>query len=184
MRVFFAIEFNNNIKNYLESVQNDLNKYCIKGNFSRKDNLHLTLKFIGEVDSDKLNTLKEVLNNVALTNSPFTLYLDSIGKFNKGNKSIIWSGIKKEDNSLLHLYNSIEGALSKEGFKKESRNYSPHITLCREAIINKDYIKEVDNLIIEKLPIEIKKISLMESTRINGKLTYIPIHLKDLTWNY
>lgn len=184
MRVFFAIEFKDEIKNYLDSIQSDLKKYCTKGNFSRKENLHLTLRFIGEVDLNTLDTLKSVLDKVALCNSPFTLKLNNLGSFNKGNRHILWTGIQKEDNSLNLLYDSLQSILSENGFEKETRKYSPHITLCREALIDKDYFEEIKNIKLEPHPIEVNKISLMESTRVDGKLIYRPIHVKELTWRY
>jgi len=179
MRVFYAIEFQPKMKDYLSSLQMHLKNYCIKGNFSCKENFHLTLKFIGEVDRYSLKKVKESLDYVACINNSFNLKLDNIGEFKREQKSIVWIGIKQLDNSLQLLYNSLEDNLALRGFKRENRKYRPHITLSRETIF-KENCNPLNEILIDHLDIEVKQISIMESSTINNKLTYTPIYVKNL----
>ena len=178
MRVFFAIEFNDEIKDYLFSLQQDVRKYCIGGNFSNRENFHLTLRFIGEQNLQQVEILKKLLKEVATATSRFELRLDNTGSFNKGNKKIIWAGLGKSI-ELQHLYQSLEISLEKTGYQKEDRGYSPHITLAREVRIG-DAAVDISKTSISSLPIIVNTISLMESARINNKLTYTALDRAEL----
>ncbi|HOA81090.1 MAG TPA: 2'-5' RNA ligase family protein [Defluviitaleaceae bacterium] len=59
MRVFIAIDFNNRLKDYLKEKQDELRKYCTKGNFTHKENFHLTIVFIGEVNEGEIIKIKK-----------------------------------------------------------------------------------------------------------------------------
>lgn len=176
MRVFIAIEFSKEIKDYMYRVQQELKASMEKGNFSNVENFHLTLRFIGEVPQDKILSLKQAIEKTAANIVSFKLDTDTIGFFPKGNKKVIWMGIKKEKALLEKLFSSLEGELEKIGIKKEEKPFSPHITLVREAILKEDFKILEGNTKLEKREICVENISLMESTRVNGKLTYIPIY--------
>jgi len=171
MRCFIAIEFDENTRNFLAKIQEELKSKGILGNYTRVENLHLTIKFLGEIDLSVFNGICEMIKKVSFKHKKFVLELDKLGKFDKGNKKIVWAGIS-ENKYLLSLFNDIECGLETiMPIKKENR-YTPHITLVREAVLRPDS-SCFD--IHEKLgySFEAPGISLMESTRINGKLTYI-----------
>ncbi len=178
MRVFFAIEFTNEIKDYLFSLQQDIRKYCTGGNFSHRENFHLTLRFIGEQNLQQVEILKEVLKEVAAATSPFELRLDNTGSFNKGNRKIIWAGLGKSI-ELQQLYQRLEISLEKTGYQKEDRAYSPHITLAREVQIG-DAAVDISKTSFSSQTIIVNSISLMESARINNKLTYTALERAEL----
>ncbi len=177
MRVFFAIEFDNDIKDYLYKIQQEVRQYSTSGNFSLKENFHLTLRFIGEQNMEQVDKLKQILRDTAEFQE-FQLKLDKMGSFKKGNRSIIWVGLEKSI-QLQQLYNNMENTLSQNGYQKEERSYNPHITLAREVKIV-DFSSLAEQTEIEKLAVKIKSISLMESKRINDKLAYIPLERAQL----
>lgn len=177
MRVFIAIEFSNELKEYLYRVQQDLKKSIEKGNFSNIDNFHITLKFIGEASQDKISSIKQVIEKTTSNVTPFTLRTDLIGFFPKGNKKTLWMGIIKEESLLQKLFQDLEGDLERIGIEKDRKPFSPHITLLREAILKEDFKILEQNTKLESREIPIEKISLMESIRINGRLTYIPLYV-------
>ncbi|AEY66455.1 RNA 2',3'-cyclic phosphodiesterase [Clostridium sp. BNL1100] len=177
MRVFFAIEFDEIIKDYLFEIQHEVRSHCISGNFSFKENFHLTLRFIGEQNMQQVENLKQVLKDSARI-SEFELRLDKLGNFRKGNRSIIWVGLKKSL-QLQQLYNNMENSLSQNGYQKEERSYNPHITLAREVKMG-DFGSLAEKTEIEKLTVKVKSISLMESKRINDKLAYVPLERAEL----
>ncbi|AFS78218.1 2'-5' RNA ligase [Gottschalkia acidurici 9a] len=176
-RVFVAIEFPEDIKNYLSKIQKSIIEESEKGNFTTKENLHLTLKFIGEVNESDLEKIKICIDKVALEQNNFQLYFNELGQFPRGNKSIVWVGL--ESNEILNeLYSKLEITLEEIGITREERNFKPHITIGRQVIFNKKFNQIVEQINIDKLSIPVDKISLMESTRVNGELKYIPIHVK------
>lgn len=179
MRVFFAIELDEGIKDYLSEIQHEVKSHCISGNFTFKENFHLTLRFIGEQNIQQVENLKQVLKDVAY-NPEFELRLDMLGSFKKGNRSIIWTGLEKSL-YLQELYNNLENTLFQIGYQKEERSYNPHITLARE--VKMENIGFIEKMEIEKLNIKVESISLMESKRINDKLAYVPLERAELQKN-
>ena len=180
MRVFFAIEFDDSIKEYIEKVQNTVRENSIRGNFSHEDNFHLTLKFIGEIGEEKLTRLKYTLDSAVNQVESFSLKFDKLGFFTKEAKKIVWIGIKNEDKSLDKLYNILEAVLFSNGFSKDLRGYSPHITLARETVFKAGFEEVLRKIEIDPMEIKVNRVSLMESTRVNGKLKYKAIYVKEI----
>lgn len=93
------------------------------------DQMHLTLRFIGEVDGALFKDVREALTEVHC--EPFAMQLDGIGFFPpRGQPRVVWVGIKKSE-QLAQLRNRVESALVRAGLEQEGRKYSPHITLAR-----------------------------------------------------
>ena len=120
--------------------------------------------FLGEVNENKLNTLKDIISSLNVNFESI-----KINKFTKL-KDMLIGEIEKEIN-LITLQKELVIKLKDNGFKIEDRSFYPHITLIRQVMGLKP-LKIIDS----KLEIEsmVNKITLFESTRINGKLTYIP----------
>lgn len=180
MRVFYAIEFSDEIKKSIKTVQQSVQKLCLKGNFSHEENFHLTLRFIGEVDRREVEELKTCLDKAAETVEPFTLNFERIGWFSRGEKKMLWIGVKNQDNSLDKLYKSLSWTLEEKGYDSDKKAYKPHVTLSRETIFKEDYNEELSKIKIYSRDISVNKISLMESSRVKGRLTYTPIYIKKL----
>jgi 2'-5' RNA ligase len=180
MRVFIAIELDEDLKEYVFKQQGFVKINSVKGNFSRKENFHLTLRFIGEADHREIEVLKGVIDKTGNDFHPFNLKLGELGCFSKKNKKIIWLGISKGQKELQRMFNFMENNLVRQGFERELRGLKPHITLAREVVLKTDFslISQEMNILNKEIPV--KKISLMESTRVNGKLTYRPIYIKNI----
>lgn len=178
MRIFLAIEFTEEIKEYLYEIQQIVKKHSTKGNFINKGNFHLTLRFIGEVKEDELNKLKEAIDYISLNQESFKIVFNEIGEFPRKNKKIIWVGLQKSK-SLDLLYSNLEDRLDIYGYEKEERRFVPHITLGREIILTEEFNKLEKLIQVEKKEMTVNKVSIMESTRKNGQLTYVPIYIKE-----
>lgn len=176
MRVFYAIEFEEDIKEYIYEKVLALKGKSIKGNFGRKENIHLTLKFIGEVEIEKVKGLSNVLDNIATGKKIFSLVMNQVGQFDRGQNAIIWIGIE-ESESLQNLHASLDNELSKLGYEKERKKFVPHITLGRQVVLRS---AEIFKDIKISGTIQVKKLSLMESKRVDGVLKYIPVHTVQL----
>lgn len=172
IRVFFAIELEDQVKEYLVNKQEIVQERSKKGNFTLKNNIHLTLKFIGEVSTNQISSLKKAVDIVADQHEAFDMLMNRVGKFDRGNRSIVWIGLEKNI-QLENIYKDLEQTLSQWGYEKETRKYRPHITIGRQvAFKENESIPDID--VLRKA--SVNKISLMESTRIDGVLTYVPLH--------
>lgn len=93
------------------------------------DQLHLTLRFIGEVERHQANDLAEALSTVRFT--PFHISLSGLGQFErKGRIGSLWAGVQPHD-ALEQLHRKIDRACVRTGFPPDDRAYLPHITMAR-----------------------------------------------------
>jgi 2'-5' RNA ligase len=164
MRLFVAIHFSPEIKNILLAAIDDLRRQSA-GNFTRPENLHLTLAFIGE--SDRIAEAKAALS--AVTAEPFELTVGGTGKFG----DIYWVGVDKNP-ALSALADSVRNELTKHEIDFDTKPFKAHITLAREV-----QTREI-KLNIPPTTMTVSRISLMRSDRINGKLTYTEVFGKSL----
>ena len=127
MRLFIAIEIPEEIKDYLCGIQQEIVDSKNKIRLVNKGNMHLTLKFLGEVQTDKVEVLNKNLKEIPF--KPFSVVLDAIGVFPSENYiRVVWVGLKPEE-PVLELQKNIDEALKKL-FKKE-KNFKPHLTIAR-----------------------------------------------------
>jgi 2'-5' RNA ligase len=180
MRVFIAIEFSQHIKNCLQQVQQQITSLSRSGNFTRIENFHLTLKFIGEIQPYRVEDIVNVMGRAAADFKPFKLYMGDLGYFPRGNKKIIWIGIKGELETLHNLVTHINKSLQSLGINEDKRRYFPHVTLGREVSLLTPFSELSNTIPVHKNPIEVCQISLMESRRREGRLVYIPLYTKPL----
>ncbi|MBW8270870.1 RNA 2',3'-cyclic phosphodiesterase [Caldovatus aquaticus] len=93
------------------------------------ENYHLTLRFIGEVESWRAQEIDDALS--AIRARPLELRLRGIGTFEKaGRVQTLWVGVEKTE-GLIHLQGKVETALQRVGLEPERRRFSPHVTLAR-----------------------------------------------------
>lgn len=177
MRLFIAVNFNEPIKQTLTMVINELKCQTMKGNFTRRENLHLTLVFIGEVSEEKVGDIKAAMNRVKA--GSFELNLKGIGKFKRRGGDIYWIGVEK-DSMLMSINRQLTEQLNQLGFNIETREFAPHLTLGREVVVKETFNASALAENMPSLAMEVSKISLMKSERINGKLTYTEIFGKTL----
>lgn len=129
-------------------------------------NFHLTLKFLGDVEEFTLNSLIVLLDQIAYRSPEFTLESTGLGYFGTiGHPRVIWFGFKP-NSGFKNLQSSIEESLYELGFKKESVNNLPHLTLGRvKSLSDMDDLKAIFTRIQsvpEKFPVT--KFSLIKST--------------------
>lgn len=94
------------------------------------ENIHLTLKFLGNVSSSRLSEVKSSLQELAF--SSFTAEIKGVGAFpNLNHMNVIWVGVDEGWSHVEEVYEQIEKLLSGLGFRRENRPFSPHITIAR-----------------------------------------------------
>jgi len=176
MRLFIAINFDKKVKSLLINNQNKLKEYAESGNFTKEENLHLTLVFLGEVGEKRLPILKQIMDSVNI--SPFTISIGGVGNFRRDNGDIWWTGIE-ENNNLSQLQSQLCEGLSKNNFQVERHKFTPHLTLARQVRLNNNFDKKIFSK-YSNVDFTVNTICLMQSQHINRKLTYMAICEKQL----
>ncbi|MBI4594160.1 MAG: RNA 2',3'-cyclic phosphodiesterase, partial [Candidatus Rokubacteria bacterium] len=96
------------------------------------ENLHVTLKFLGEVDPDRLDRVAAALATVASGRAPFDLVVEGLGAFPSATRPrVVWAGLARGAHALAALAVSVEDALAGLGFAREARPFASHVTLGR-----------------------------------------------------
>jgi 2'-5' RNA ligase len=167
MRIFIAVKLSSEIKLRLGEVQNKLKESGVDVKWVKPENIHLTLKFLGNVIELKLEPLVKEVGEVARKFSPFKIKFSGLGTFpNLKNPRVIWIGIEGEVKELLKLKGEIEENLVKLEFASEGREFKPHLTLGRvKSFQNKGELSEaVSSLNIPRIgEMEVNKISIIKS---------------------
>ena len=144
MRTFIAVDFSPEIKEALAQAEAHLKYSGADVKWVEKDNIHLTLKFLGEVDEKKLEEIKIALEAICGQTKPFDTQVHDLGAFPKIEyPRVIWAGIDKGATELKALAEKVDEALSKLGFEKETRAFAAHLTIGRvKSPKNKEKLKE------------------------------------------
>ncbi|MPN30953.1 RNA 2',3'-cyclic phosphodiesterase [bioreactor metagenome] len=177
MRLFIAIDLDEEIKESLYGCLQRLKTYTVKGSFTRRENFHLTLIFLGEIDLPRISIIKSAMERAA--QPPFALSIQDIGMFQGIGGDICWIGVPK-NRELSALYHRLTSELSVRDFVVEKREYKPHLTLGRQMMFKENFDKETFSRTIPSMNMRVRKISLMKSERIEGKLTYTEIYAQFL----
>ncbi len=131
MRVFVAIDLDRETKDSLWGLVKELMHYQGSVRWVQRDAFHLTLKFLGEVGQDRLESLRDSLVAAADGLSPFQMQLKGTGVFPSfARPRVLWVGVA-ENRQLMDLQASVEETLVREGFQRQDRTFHPHITIGR-----------------------------------------------------
>ncbi len=132
-RTFIAVEVNAGIRNNAAALQQTLERCGTPVRWTRPENLHVTLLFLGEVDDRQLPTLCQMVQEVAATEPPFTLGVAGVGAFpHLRRPKILWVGLNRGAEELQRLVRRLEPPLVAAGlYRREERPYTPHLTLGR-----------------------------------------------------
>ncbi|HXJ14302.1 MAG TPA: RNA 2',3'-cyclic phosphodiesterase [Candidatus Limnocylindrales bacterium] len=130
MRLFIAIEIPENIRNTFASLLKEFRAFAPHLKWVRAENLHVTLKFLGETDASNLDALQYALSAVQ-SPEPVCLEFRGLGFFpNQKRPRVLWAGMEASPN-LKSLAAYIDQAAHPLGFPLEERPFTPHLTLAR-----------------------------------------------------
>jgi 2'-5' RNA ligase len=130
MRLFVALEIPSAVRENLAALLESLRAVSPQTRWVRPENLHVTLKFMGEVPETKLAATRSVLAGVR-SDQPVTVDFRGLGFFpNEKRPRVFWAGIEASPN-LKTLAADIESVVEKLGIPREQRPFSPHLTLAR-----------------------------------------------------
>ena len=130
MRLFVALEITSSVRENLAALIDNLRAVAPQAKWARPENLHVTLKFIGEVPETRLAAIRSALAG-ARSDQPVALDFRGLGFFpNEKHPRVFWAGIAASQN-LKTLAADIDKATEKLGIPREKRPFSPHLTLGR-----------------------------------------------------
>ena len=124
MRLFVALALPSAIVDALALIQSGVPG----ARWSSREQMHLTLRFIGDVDGREAVAIDDALSTI--TAPSFPLVLKTVGQFGGRNPTALWAGVEPND-ALFHLERKIESALQRVGLPAETRKFTPHVTLAR-----------------------------------------------------
>ena len=212
MRVFVAADPDEAARDFLERQTEILKNAAVRGNYTRRENLHITLRFIGEVCPSEVPALAAAVKKVCEGVPALRLEPGDPGYFgarpragaSSGGRSssmggsfagssstggLFWYGLKENDSlaALRRLAGRIDHAVEEAGFGRADKPFTAHITLGREVVLAVPFEEYRRNARCEAsasgtVPSEnsrylaVQQISLMESRRIRGVLTYLPLY--------
>jgi len=178
MRTFIAIELPDRIKKEIEQLQAPLKKTNTFVSWVKPENIHITLKFLGEVPENKINAVFSATGQALEGAKKFTMSLKGLGAFPDVRRPrVIWIGSGSGEKELSYLAGRVEEEMERIGFPKEQRKFSAHFTLGR--------VKSPKN--IEKLmelvkssdfttdDIEVKEVVVMKSQLHPAGAIYTPL---------
>jgi 2'-5' RNA ligase len=168
MRMFLAIELPAGVRAQLTQLQSQLSSRITKASFTRPENLHITLKFLGDVRDRELGPLVESLQQVR-SSSPITLSATAAGCFpNRGPVRIIAAMFGGDEKALGGVHTAIEQRCQYLGFEREQRKYTPHATLARARPILpttvREFVLEQSPKVLSSEPFDVRQFVLMRST--------------------
>jgi 2'-5' RNA ligase len=135
MRVFIAIDIDEQIRKGLDRLQNemrskaDIRKGDVK--WVNPDVMHLTLKFLGEIKDEQVVEVCNITKEVAGRHRNFELEVETVGYFGGRSARVLWVGTGQNCENLLQLQSDLEQELASAGWPKETRKFAGHLTLCR-----------------------------------------------------
>jgi 2'-5' RNA ligase len=170
MRLFLAIELDECVKDTLCAYQTSLKQMGAHGRFVRRENMHLTLVFLGE--TGRVREIRSAMD--AVKEHPFPLRTGDLGRFRRSGGDILWVGTRP-DEALIRVQGTLCRELAKRGFQIEDRSYTPHLTIGREVTD-----ASIEAVVKSNATMQVQAISLMKSERIDGKLVYTRVAQREL----
>ena len=185
IRTFIAVELDSTLKQAIGGVQESM-KHELHGlapgvrlQWVRIDSIHLTLKFLGDIDEDQVPSVLDGLETAAREHEPFSVEVKGFGVFpTLRAPRVLWLGLAGSTDRLTRLAGSIDAALTPLGFPAERKPYSPHLTLARvkeqsralsNALADSGLMRDVTSRGI--LPV--RAVALMKSERTSSGSVYV-----------
>ncbi|MGI6039764.1 MAG: RNA 2',3'-cyclic phosphodiesterase [Clostridiales bacterium] len=183
MRLFISVNMKDTLRSRVVEIMNIMRAKTVRGNFTRPDNLHITLAFLGEIEPERIDDITRTMHQVGRDKRrKLSFELNDIGRFN----DTWWIGVKR-DQTLWDLQTALSNSLRKSGFHIDKRPFRPHLTICRKPVFSGDFdeaeFRADINPMLRGLVWEADRFDLMLSERINGRLTYSVLHSTELNSN-
>lgn len=172
MRTFVAIEIPEEIKKEIIKIQNQLPEF--DGKLTEKENFHVTLKFLGELEKEKFEEVREKLKEIKYKR--FEAKLDKIDFFDNEGRGVVWVHII----NCCGLQKEVDETLS--GFFGKEKKFMSHLTIARTKYVRdkKKFLEELEKIKISPLEFYVNEFILKESIPLKQKHVYRDIEIYKL----
>lgn len=169
MRVFIAYAIDDRNKMKLEEIQKDLREIYQNGRFKPPENMHMTLKFLGEISVDQFERLAAEIDVEIVNHKSQIAELNQLGYFGNATRNhTLWIGCHN-DPAMISLSEAMARCAALAGISFSNMPFVPHITLAQHGTLLKP-LPEINSLIIR-----LDQICIFLSSRIEGELVYQPL---------
>jgi 2'-5' RNA ligase len=132
IRSFLAFELPLEIKNVVARISEELRQSTLNAKWVKVDNIHLTLVFMGNIETEDIPAIARGVKEVCQAFGPFDLSLKGIGCFpNRRNPRVLWLGLDGDLEPMSDFRDALQGHLTGFGIREEKRKFKPHLTLGR-----------------------------------------------------
>ncbi len=169
MRVFIAYAIDDRNKIMLKETQESLREIYQNGRFKPQKNMHMTLKFLGEISVDQFERLKAEIDVVINNHTAQIAEFNQLGFFGNATRNhTLWIGCHN-DPAMISLSEALAKCAALAGISFSNTPFVPHITLAQHGTLLKP-LPEINSLIIR-----LDQICIFLSSRIEGELVYQPL---------
>jgi 2'-5' RNA ligase len=177
LRTFIALDMPPEIKAALGKYTQPLKSLRGRVSWVKPENMHLTLKFLGDTPADKIDSIAAALQEIAAAATPFSAEVVDSGVFpNENYPRVLWVGLEEKTGALLNLVKAIDERMHQFGFAKEKRSFTAHLTIGRAKDTK---IPEIVRALREKsfpaMLAQFNEIIFMKSDLQPGGSVYTPL---------
>lgn len=160
MRCFIAVELDDEAREEAVRIQKEF-EGVIKGKFVEKENLHVTLKFLGEIEKEKIEEIKKALKEIRV--KKFSASFGELGFFTPSFIRVLWISLHPKD-KFYELHEKIENSLEKLNIEKENKKFEPHVTLARIKDLRKEiFLEKIKKIKARDVSFEVSSFFLKKS---------------------
>jgi len=132
VRTFICIEIPASISERIGNLQTELKAIDAQVSWTKPSNIHLTLKFLGAVEATRIQKVARAVQRAVVGINRFEIEISGAGCFPSARSPrVLWIGLPEVPDALQQLYSNLESELDREGFAREKRKFSPHLTIGR-----------------------------------------------------
>lgn len=186
MRLFIALPLSKDVEQFLNNIILDLKQKRGKIKWVDSKNIHLTLKFLGETNENKIDSIINAIKNTASKYSSVNCTINKVNAFpNIKRPKVVWAGLEDQNNSLDKLESiaiDIDNEMSQLRFEKENKKFKSHLTLGRVKD-DKDLhelTKYLESYQIQPMAVLFDKVVLFKSTLTPDGPIYERLYEADL----
>ena len=178
IRCFIALTIPDNVQQRLAEIQKILKQHNAQTRWVKPENIHMTLRFLGDQEPSRANDIAEALPEIFSDRPPLCLRIDMINAFpDPQNPRILWAGVSQGSDAVIRLVDTLNSGLARLGISRDADQFIPHFTLARcktkeESRSCADAMKKAPTFSIEACP---HSITLYQSTLTANGSIYQPI---------
>lgn len=167
MRLFIATPISRQVETELANIIYQLKSVAGNVRWVKPENIHLTIKFLGETDKSLVEHLSQLIDETSRETNILDFKISKIGGFpNLIRPRALWAGLDGDHSELERLAGSLDQRVHKLGYDRETRKFSPHLTLGRvkkpQSLPQLAHF--IENYKIEAMPFQIDRLTLFKST--------------------